>query len=377
MPPVFHTLARRWPLAAVLLAALVVLAPSLETGWVGDDAMNSTLPGYWRVLGVDPASETLTQIQAWCAAGRFNPLMHVWKNAWFWCVRDLAVHKALILALVGLDLWLLYRLSRALGLSREAAALGALLAALLVQFREYHDPVLAFNGMMQFVAALVLGSLLCLCRYRETGLGRWLAASLLLHLAGCLTYECCLVLWVAHAALVPWRRAWPFVAVAGLVLAVNLALRAAGDPPADSPYRMVFRGSLVWKTFSRQCVAALPLSYGVYDPYRCFAGTFWNECLRHAWAGLAVFPLAALLAGASPSAGRRGSSRCSAWACSSCPPRRSPCATATSGSWRRGWATCRCTCNSSASPCCCSAEWRPWRRRCPIDRGRRSPLASG
>jgi hypothetical protein len=295
MLPAFHTLARRWPLAAVLLASLVVLAPSLETGWVGDDAMNSTLPGYWRIVGIDPATETLTQIQAWWAAGRFNPLMHVWKNAWFWCVRDVAVHKALILSLVGLDLWLLYRLSRALGLSREAAALGSLLACLLIQFREYHDPVLAFNGMMQFVAALVLGSLLCLCRYRETERTRWLVASLALHLAGCLTYECCLALCLAHVVLLPWRRAAPFVAVAGLVLVVNLTLRAVGDPPADSPYRMVLRGSLVWKTFTRQCVAALPLSYAGFDPYRSFGGGFVRECLAHAWVGLAVFPLATLL----------------------------------------------------------------------------------
>ncbi|MFO0845568.1 MAG: hypothetical protein U0797_24815 [Gemmataceae bacterium] len=281
---------------AVFPVALVVLAPSLETGWVGDDAMNSTLPGYWRVLEVDPATETLAQIRAWWDVGRFNPLMHVWKNAWFWCVRDLALHKSLILALVGLDLWLLYRLSRALGLGREAAALGALLAGLLIQFREYHDPVLAFNGMMQFVAALVLGSLLCLCRYRQTGRARWLVASLALHLAGCLTYECCLALCVAHAAWLPWRRAVPFVAAALLVLAVNLTVRATGDTPADSPYRMVLRGSLVWKTFTRQCVAALPLSYGAFDPYRCFAGGFAREAVRHLWIGLLVFPVACWLA---------------------------------------------------------------------------------
>jgi hypothetical protein len=98
-------------------------------------------------------------------------------------------------------------------------------------------------------------------------------------------------------ALLPWRRALPFVAVAALVLGVNLALRATCEAPADSPYRMVLRGSLVWKTFARQCVAALPLTYGGFDPFGTFGHTgFFRAWAGHAWVGAAVATLAAGLA---------------------------------------------------------------------------------
>lgn len=297
-------LARQWPFAVAVTLALVVLVPSVTIGYVNDDILNSTLPGYWKLLRIDPVRETFHQVEKWVVKhGRFNPLMHVWKNAWFYLVRDLLTHKVLTLAMVAGNLWLLYRLCRALAQPRAAAAFACLLAALLIQFRVPNDPVLSFNGMMQFIVALVLGSLLTLCKYRHTGRLRWLAVSLLLHLAGCLTYECCVLLCVAHAALLAGdgrgrllHRAAPFVAAGAVVVLINLGIRTI-IPPNRTAYGMSLETEAVLATFQRQCLAAVPLSYGVYDPNEVFTHAgFLLESLDQAWIALLILPFACAMA---------------------------------------------------------------------------------
>jgi hypothetical protein len=298
-------LARQWPFAAAICVALVALAPSLAVGYVNDDVLTSTLPGYWKVTRIHPVRETLLQVKAWVTTcGRFNPLMHVWKNAWFYVVRDLLANKVVILAMVAANLWLLYRLCRALAQPRATAAFACLLAAVLIQFRVPNDPVLAFNGTMQLVAGLALGSLLALCKYRLSGRRRWLAVSLLLHLAGCLTYECCVLLCVAHAALLAGDgrgrlllRAAPFVAAGAAVVLINLGIRATVTLPPGNLYEMALEPQTVLATFRRQCLAAVPLSYGACDPDEVFTHAgFLLESLDQAWIALLILPFACAMA---------------------------------------------------------------------------------
>jgi hypothetical protein len=286
-----------------LLLVLLFLAPALRTGWMSDDQYNANLPGYWAYNRQGVLEELAGEIRLWMLyQGRLNPLVHAWKDGWYFCVRDVRLHKALILALVLANLGLLYRLLRSLSLPRGGAALGALLTGLLVQFRLYHDPVLAFNGLMQLVTGLLLVSLLLVRRYATGGATGYLAASVAVYLVACLTYECMILLFLAHAAILlaalPTRRAVaaciPFAAVSAGHLGVTFLLRRGpAYLGANGPYALGLHITAVTRTLQHQLLATLPGIYGLRDPSRLFArGELVRMCLQSLWLGLLVFPCA-------------------------------------------------------------------------------------
>ncbi len=296
----------RWDFLAVLAAAGVLLAPALQTGWNWDDSLNSSLHGLWKWHGLSWLAETCSQIRLWTLnQGRINPLTHVWKNAWFWCITDVTLHKSLILAGVGINLVLFDRLLRSLGVPRAASSLACFLAVALVQFRMYTDPVLAFNGLLQLVFGLTLASLWLLRLHLKTQRRGYLVASIACFLLSLLTYETCYPLVLLHLVLVCtyrplWRQrlvvAAPFVAVTAAMLLLVFAVRRLPTFRGDSSYRMVFSLPQVRDTFARQTVAALPASYVLLDPLpRPFSGSCLRQLPRQWWLPLGLLPLTIVL----------------------------------------------------------------------------------
>ena len=282
--------------AAALSLAALVLAPLLSSGFVGDDVPNSLYlaRSTLQAQGANLLQTGITNLLPWIKAGRFFPGT-LYSNVLFYFVDGNAIAlKVFVLALILLDLLLLSWLVVLLTRSRALGILTILLPPLLFQFREpiYHDPIVAFAGLLPVVFTYVLASLILFVFYLKTDRRRFLVASLVLYALSLVTYEITIAMFPLYFV-VRWlypergpllksaRTVLPFAALAGAAVATAVGLRlanpggfalassasqyaqslAAGADPAQGAYAPNFDIVPALKTLVLQCVAALPLSY--------------------------------------------------------------------------------------------------------------------
>jgi hypothetical protein len=273
---------RRASFEGVGIAALgfIVIAPALWSGWLGDDAFYSVLDG---VLGADHVSlwqAMRHSFDLWFfGEGRFYPGLIFEKYLVFYIFTNLLAYKLLLVAatLVTVEM---FRRCVAAYTTRGLANLASLIAVTLFAERGYHDSILSYNAMPQFVAILVLGSLMAFRRVLERGANRRSGLSLALYAAAALTYEdaygfCLLYPIVAAAIGRPWRDAlrqsWPYLAIAGGLALFSLGARAVVHVPPGSLYAFDADPAPLLRTLGEQILAAFPLSYYVFDPSRIFS----------------------------------------------------------------------------------------------------------
>ncbi len=279
-----------WRVPLVGAWAVFLLFPVWKTGWLNDDLYNSSLPGLCIYRDCSPVDDALSEIKGWTFwVARINPLIHILKNASFWLLRDLFWYKTTVIALVLLNLFVFYRLLKRLGASPDLAALCCFLAATFIQFRLFPDPVLAFNGLLQWLFLGTILSLGAFHRYLTGGRFRWLALSVLLYLLTALTYEMTYLFWVLHAGIFlttrgRWIRAAalvPFVAVAVLLTLASMWLRTL---PGYAPqgYAVNLDARVVSETILKQIVAAWPVSYTGLTTSSVSSGVFsWKTVGAH------------------------------------------------------------------------------------------------
>jgi hypothetical protein len=263
---------------AALCAA--VIAPSLWSGWLADDAYYSALDG---ILGADRISLWQAMVHAFhlwfFGSGRFYPLLIVEKYTVFSIFTSLFAYK-LLLVLGTVAVIELFRRCVAAYASRGLANLAALIALALLVERGYHDPILSYNAMPQAVALLMLGSIMAFRHVLKGETGSWGAASLALYASAALTYEDAYALALLYPVLaISARRNWrgalrasgPYLLIASALILFSLAARAIAHVPAYSPYGLNAAPDAVLRTMADQIGAAFPLSYYLLDPSHIFS----------------------------------------------------------------------------------------------------------
>ncbi len=285
-----QTLDSAFPFAISLLG-FTVIAPALWSGWLGDDAFYSVLDG---VLGADHASLLQAMrhsFDLWFVGeGRFYPGLIVEKYLVFAIFTNLLAYKLLLVAATLATLEMFRRCVAAYA-TRGLANLAALTAVTLFVERGYHDSILSYNAMPQFVALLVLGSLLAFRRVLDEGATGWRVASIALYAAAALTYEDAYALCLLYPILAvtrgrSWpqalRLSWPPLAIAGGLVLFSLAARARVGVPAGSLYAFNAAATPMLRTLGDQVVAALPLSYYVLDPSHIFSRSDFHDFYNNA-----------------------------------------------------------------------------------------------
>ena len=303
--------------AIVAALALIVVSPAMYSGWIGDDAFYSFLDG---VLGADRISLVQAMrhsFDVWLIGnGRFYPGLVLEKYIVFALFTNLIAYKTLLIA-ATLATIELFRRCAAAYVTEGYANLAALIAVAFLTERGYHDSILSYNAMPQFVALCVLGSLLA---FRRTLEGRGsLVLPVLLYAVAALTYEDAYGFCLLYPALAKPGRSWlqvarastPFLAIGAGLTAVSLALRAAAHLPPGSMYATNFGIGGLLRTFGDQVVAAFPLSYWLFDPSQIFSRANPYDFLNNAPVRPEVF-IAFAAAGAYAVARVRGERIC-AW----------------------------------------------------------------
>ncbi|MGH7683287.1 MAG: hypothetical protein ACREMT_02985, partial [Vulcanimicrobiaceae bacterium] len=268
-----------WLPFAVSALCVIVIMPTLWSGWYGDDSFFSNLSGQ---LAADRTSLGNAMAQAfWIwfhGAGRFYPVAIVEKYLVFAVFTNVVAYKWLLVAATVASLELFRRCVAAYS-NVQFANLAALLVVIFFQERGYHDSILAYNGMVQTVALAVFGSLLTFRRALLRNDAGTMAAAAGLFLIAALTYEdaYCLCLLFPLAAFATgksfrdaFRLAIPFFAIAGGLVAFDVVLRSLAHLSTNDGYAMDFSVASVARTAAVQIIAAMPLSYWFIDPLVIF-----------------------------------------------------------------------------------------------------------
>ena len=291
-----------WALdAAALGLVTLLLAPILRLPFFGDDVTVAEVDGYNRLQGWSFVELFATQWQGFVIdAGRPSlfaglpglPLMAVLGN-------NSVLYHAYLLAMTVVDGALLLVLLRRLGAPRSAAAVAVVLGIAWMQLRIYHDSLIAYGALVQWVLALVLGSLLLFDRWLTAGGRRPIVGAVLLFAAACALYEVAYTLCLPHLALALARRrgrqallaAAPVLATGAAFMALSYVMRKLAATPFDN-YTAGGGPWTIVRTYVVQLTSPLPVSSLLDDPFIAGSPTP-AEWLAALWRGLVVGAVAA------------------------------------------------------------------------------------
>jgi hypothetical protein len=265
-----------WLLAALAAVALGLL-PLLDTPHVSDDFVNYTA----RWLSPAEAMQSMRdEIMYWVwSSGRIFVFSTVLKDFTFQVFEGLRAYKAwlLLLNLAAALAFAGYVLE--LTGSRLRACTALLALPLFTQMRDYHDPVVSFNGLFQLSAIMIMAALVAHLRFLRTGRGAWLAACAGAALLNLFFYEIAIItivlLWlqqrtVPAAAAAAGARPMRVVGIAVLAyVAVMLCARLYGSHVlhyGNPAYGLGLDPVLVAKTLGKQLTAIVPFTFALLRP---------------------------------------------------------------------------------------------------------------
>jgi len=272
---------RKERLAKTLLLASItvaVLLPSLRTGWFADDASYANLPFAIDTGRVSLESAAFASYSNWLDTnGRWYPGLVVEKYAVFSIFQDRLAYKMFLVAISLVALVTTWFFVKKLA-SEEFAFISILGMIACFQIRGYHDPFLAYNGMIQVVAILLFLSLAQFVTYAESAKRRYLVTSISLYVLACSTYEIAYI-WAPLFALAAHSRkdfrqsivlTFPIAAIGSAFVAASFILRANARIDPSSLYSTRVDIGAYVAALCDQVTAALPLSYLILNPSKIF-----------------------------------------------------------------------------------------------------------
>ncbi len=235
----------------------------LESPYRHDDTINRHLPEILRASGQSLAGFISDQISAWARLqGRFFPGGIAWTYATFDAFDSRSSYKLVVAVLLTTAVCAAAMLVAVLTQSWVHAGAFVLIASMTFQIRWWTDGLTSFAGLLTLTTTLTFAALtLLLSKHGHW----WESLAGLLYLTALLTYETVIVFApVMIAVVILVRRNWrPALAIAipTALQAVGLVLLRILTTATPAPeYTLSFAPRLVAITFTKQLLAALPLS---------------------------------------------------------------------------------------------------------------------
>jgi len=252
------------------------LAVLLNTGFISDDAYNSQIKGSLLHDGVSLSQRISSETLGWITgAGRFFPLGFSYTYTLYYFFQSELVIKSMTLIIILIGVISFATFVKNETNSWATGLFAGLLIPIFFQFRNWHDPLLAFSALFPLLFMYTMGALVLFQKYIESGKKYQLYASLLLYLLALLTYEVpyplgVLFLIVAYSHLQNVKQALrislPHLFLSAFFIGLMFALRAyflysqniqSGYPGAELHANF---GKVLHASFL-QIWAAFPLSY--------------------------------------------------------------------------------------------------------------------
>ena len=262
----------------------VILFPVLQSGYSGDDQMNSLNPSVAKFNGISLSSLTWADFRHWVTEqGRFYPGAFYANYVWS-VFSQVIYYKIFVLFNVCLNIILFYVLLRVLGFRKATSMLFCLSALGMLQLRLYHDAVLSFACLLLVLTTYLFSSLILFIKYLDSRKVSLLVLSLILFLCALLTYEVAYLFCIIFAAVaVNKLREWklgaklaiPYFLLSGIIILVSLYLRSLTGVITER-YTVSNNALDILKTYYFQLVASLPMSYYSINPRNIFSQKILN-----------------------------------------------------------------------------------------------------
>ncbi len=250
------------------LFVLITLFMVYKIPYNGDDMINSLTDGGLMYSNRNVWDHTFSLMRQWMDSGRFYPLAF-YSYAMFTACSSLFLYRTfqivLVFACVLSAAFFIHRLSG----SHRLAIVAILITPVFFQFRYYQDPIIAYHGMLQFVALYLLWAGSFAVIGYSSGKYRYHFIGAVLFACAMMTYEISYAFLLAFLVLpffyMRGKKAvlstLPYVGVTAIILTTTLILRAIAPNPTYAGISFSFDAYGLIKAFLSQISAAIPMSY--------------------------------------------------------------------------------------------------------------------
>lgn len=263
----------------VFLFIIFYFSPMLKSQFYFDDLVyNSITKGFYEVNG-NPSlfSSIIGDIKSELTTGRFLVLSTVIHDTTFYLVDNAAVYKAYILLLVSINIILFVVFLKKLNKDNVNLLMLLFMLPVFFQFRaNYHDPILGYNGLLEYLFSFLLISLILLLHYLENERKIFLALSIILYFFSLMTYEIAFPMVAIHLFLLYDRYGFvkktlkisllflfPALLIFGYL--IYLYLFVVNPETQYSGLKIVLNPIAVIKTYVIQLFSTVPLSYSIFS----------------------------------------------------------------------------------------------------------------
>lgn len=182
--------ALRKRIAASLALTLLILSlsiPILMSGYYDDDLyMDTSMKGKLALQETTYTSLIAQEVNHYLKNGRFTPIGHTASRTLFCFVENIFVYKLIILFMTACTFWLLFKF---IGLYTKNAHLALVFIPLILQLRQYHDPLTSYFTLMQLLACFSLGAWIFLVQGLRTDKKQLIVFAGILQVFAALTFE--------------------------------------------------------------------------------------------------------------------------------------------------------------------------------------------
>ena len=255
-----------------------LLRPLLWSSYSGDDVRNSQGPAWRAFQNISIWQDIGSQNTYWMKTnGRFFPVSII-EGTFIFDIFDTRFSYKIFQLIITVLAWASFVLFvRIATQSLHYAAWAGCLSLFILQFRNFHDPILQFNAQQPLVVISLfsmLSLLLIATRAKATkSFVIWLTLTTIIWVLGCLTYETfypliivpVLIVW--HELVQRRRLAALMVIISPTVilLAYIMHLRSQAQNPSTA-YMFNFETWRFVPTFIQQITGTIPLSYPLLAP---------------------------------------------------------------------------------------------------------------
>lgn len=268
---------RHYSIGIALLAFLVALLPLLFTPHVSDDVINYSASWLSQEQFVRNA---LNDLQYWYLAnGRIHVLANLAKDYTFLIFSSVFAYKAFLVVVNLIAAIVFYVYIKALTKNTQLSSFSVLALCLTIQFRDFHDPVVSFNGLMQYTLIFIVLTLIFHLKYIVEKRIGWLYLTAGAFFASLLFYEISFIIlffvlvqeWALRIRRRQIRSALPWMVLLSVIYVIVarsgkfLGQYYYGIQPRTA-YEFSLEPILLFTTYIKQASAPVPFIYSILQP---------------------------------------------------------------------------------------------------------------